>query len=356
MNSREALRGVPREIFVPDEIWVRGDDWLLTPLRRQDEPDEWARLVASEDEAIITRVSDAPWPVPTSSSSAPAVMAEMIDALALAESMGVLEIGTGTGYNAAVMCAITGTRVVSIEVAPDVAAQARAALIGAGYPVEVVTGDGAQGVPAFAPFDRVIATAAVRDVPYAWVEQTRPGGRVVMPWRNDLVEGGRLLVLDVSADGSAAGRFGGGLSFMPLRQQPLPKFVPWVSDNEEGDYEETTTRVDPREVLDGRNRGAKFAIGLRLPGCTDGRTINEDGTETFRLSHFESGSWAGFTPGNGEHVVKQHGTRRLWDELEAAYSWWLEADRPGPDRFGITVTPQGQTIWLDSPTGMNWSV
>lgn len=276
-------------------------------------------------------------------------MVEMIDALVLDEGMRVLEIGAGTGYNAAVMSAITGTRVISIEIDPDVAVQARTALDKAGYPVEVVTGDGAEGAPVYAPFDRVIATAAVRDIPHAWVEQTRPGGRVLMPWRTDLDQGGRLLVLSVCQDGSAVGRFGDGLSFMPLRQQLPPEFVSWVSDDEEGHYEETTTRVDPREVLDGRNWEAKFAMGLLLPEFTDGCTSNEDGTQTFRLSHFESGSWAGFTPGDGEHIVRQNGARRLWDELEAAYSWWLDSGRPRPGRFGITVAPEGRTIWLDSP-------
>lgn len=326
----------------------------MIPLHREDAPDEWARLVGVDDEPIITQVDDGnlrdgKGMQPTSSSSAPTVMALMIDALDLGAGMRVLEVGTGTGYNAAVLAAITGTEVTTIELDPEIADRARRTLDRTGHPVKVVTGDGAVGHPADAPYDRVIATAAVREVPYAWVEQTRPGGRILVPWCTDLEQGGRLLALTVNEDGTAAGGFGQGLSFMHLRQQRPPEPVSWVSDTQEGRYDQSTTQVDPREVLDGENWDAKFVVSLALPALTDGCTRNEDDTHTFRLSHYGSGSWAGFTPGVDEHVVRQHGPRRLWDELEAAYAWWLRSGRPEPARFGLSVTPHGQQVWLDSP-------
>ncbi|MFJ5119991.1 MULTISPECIES: hypothetical protein [unclassified Kitasatospora] len=50
-----------------------------------------------------------------------------------------------------------------------------------------------------------------------------------------------------------------------------------------------------------------------------------------------------------EYEVVQSGPRRLWDEVAAAYRWWADQDGPGHERFGLTVTPEGQTAWLDSP-------
>ncbi|MFJ7248085.1 hypothetical protein ACIQWA_26125 [Kitasatospora sp. NPDC098652] len=67
----------------------------------------------------------------------------------------------------------------------------------------------------------------------------------------------------------------------------------------------------------------------------------------------DGGSWAAVdwdgTRGAERYTVWQHGPRRLWEEVEGAYRWWLENGRPGPERFGLTVTPDGQWVWLDKP-------
>lgn len=68
----------------------------------------------------------------------------------------------------------------------------------------MVTGDGAQGYPPDAPFDRILSTAAIQNVPYPWVEQTRPGGLIIAPWGTEYYNGG-LLVLTVTDSGTAVG-------------------------------------------------------------------------------------------------------------------------------------------------------
>jgi protein-L-isoaspartate(D-aspartate) O-methyltransferase len=96
----------------------------------------------------------------------------------------VLEVGTGTGYNAALIAEIVGDRgsVVTVDVEPDLADQARASLAVAGYPgVVVVHGDGADGVPGQAPYDRIIVTAGAWDLAPRWRAQLGPGGRIVAP-------------------------------------------------------------------------------------------------------------------------------------------------------------------------------
>ncbi|MGD0602288.1 MAG: methyltransferase domain-containing protein [Streptosporangiaceae bacterium] len=155
-----ALREVPRHLFLPQ----------LPPES------------AYRDDAIVTKRDADGQPI--SSSSQPAIMAIMLDQLALAPGLRVLEIGAGTGYNAALMKHIVGPAgaVVSVDIDADVAGQARDHLASAGYPdVTVVAADGAEGYPGAAPYDRVIATVGVSDLVPPWLEQTGPGGRIVVP-------------------------------------------------------------------------------------------------------------------------------------------------------------------------------
>jgi protein-L-isoaspartate(D-aspartate) O-methyltransferase len=130
----------------------------------------------------------------------------MLDAGRVEPAMRVLEIGTGTGYTAALLAHQLGARnVTTIEIDPDLAARARAALATAGYgEVTVICGDGARGHPAGAPFDRVLSTVAAPRVPAAWIAQTRPGGLVVTPWSSAYKPAG-LLSLTVGDDGTATG-------------------------------------------------------------------------------------------------------------------------------------------------------
>lgn len=220
-RDREGVTGfkglppVDRRLFIPGKVWALRDAGFV-PVCRADDPAEWERLVAADD-AITTRLKDGMWPV--SSSSAPWLMAAMIAALRVEPGMRVLEVGTGTGWNAACLAAL-GAEVTSVEVDAGVADEARSALRAAGFPsVEVITGDGERGAPARSPFDRVVATAAAHTIPYAWVEQTREGGLIVAPYTGR-AHRGALLVLTVSG-GTARGGAEGEASFMPLRGQKL---------------------------------------------------------------------------------------------------------------------------------------
>jgi protein-L-isoaspartate(D-aspartate) O-methyltransferase len=113
--------------------------------------------------------------------SQPFVVALMTELLDLQPEHTVLEVGTGSGYQAAVLAELAG-RICSIEVIPALAARAATALAAQGCAnVELRTGNGSLGWPERAPFDAIIVTAAARDVPPALVEQLRPGGRMVIP-------------------------------------------------------------------------------------------------------------------------------------------------------------------------------
>jgi protein-L-isoaspartate(D-aspartate) O-methyltransferase len=156
----EAFARVPRHVFVP----------------------EVGPAMAYRDEAFVIKCG--PDGLPVSSSSQPAMMAIMLDQLGLEPGHRVLEIGTGSGYNAAVMSAVVGPagQVVSIDIDPELIDRSRASLAAAGYDrVTLLCADGGFGYPPGAPFDRIIVTAGAWDIAPAWLEQVVPGGLLVLP-------------------------------------------------------------------------------------------------------------------------------------------------------------------------------
>ncbi|MBW8804092.1 MAG: methyltransferase, FxLD system [Catenulisporales bacterium] len=123
--------------------------------------------------------------VPTSSVSAPDIQAIMLEQAAIEPGMRLLEIGSG-GYNAALMAELAGPggEVTTVDIDADVAARARACLDDAGYrEVRVLTADAESGVPAHAPYDRIVVTVEAWDLPPAWAQELTPHGRLVVPLR-----------------------------------------------------------------------------------------------------------------------------------------------------------------------------
>jgi protein-L-isoaspartate O-methyltransferase len=347
---------VNRADFIPDVIWKHREDGWAVPIDRHDDPDRWHELVDTGD-PIVTQVDDGEirdgkGSIPTSSSSGLKVMARMLDLLDAQPGMNVLEIGAGTGYNAALIAQkVAPGHVTTIEVDPGVADHARAALGRTNLPVTVVTADGTLGHPLNAPYDRVMCTASALRVPYTWVEQTRPGGKIVLPFAGSFREQA-FVCLTVGDDGIACGRFDGGAAFMRLRTQrddsPLWRVIDAEDaaclDEDARDVSITATLALPTEPF--TDDEAAFALGLLLPGWRAARR-RRDGIVL--LSHRASGSWASILPGDEEHRVYHQGPRRLWEDLDTAHRWWLDTDRPDTNRFGVTVTPAGQTFWLDDP-------
>jgi protein-L-isoaspartate(D-aspartate) O-methyltransferase len=129
--------------------------------------------------------------------SQPFIVAYMTQRMELKPGAKILEIGTGSGYQAAVLAEL-GAEVYSVEIVPELADHARRALAAEGYgSVKVRTGDGYQGWPEHAPFDSIIVTCAPNQIPPKLVEQLKDGGRMILPVGSGIQQ---LVVLDKSGD------------------------------------------------------------------------------------------------------------------------------------------------------------
>jgi protein-L-isoaspartate(D-aspartate) O-methyltransferase len=367
---RAAFLGVPRHLFVPDLVWREGEDGSgPQPLRRAEQPDTWLQTVY-RDEPVITQINDGlifPTGSPdsttahhpiiyTSSTSMPSVVAEMLTALRAEPGMSVLEIGTGTGWNTALLAhRLGGEHITTVEIDPHLSAHAQKALTDAGYgTVTVLTGDGALGHPRRAPYDRVLSTACVYQLPYPWITQTRPGGLIVTPWGTEYYNG-HLLALTVAGDGTATGRILGTTAFMPLRDQRIT-WTPIshiVTEDSEARAEEKLSRRHPRSYV--ASYDARTAIGVQVPRCIPRYTPPDahDPDGILWLLDQWSGSWAAIhhQPDQpGPYRVRQYGPRRLFDEVSTAYRSWKAAGNPPAHTWRITITPESQRAELtESP-------
>lgn len=350
----DAFRALPRHLFLPDTVYRhdpdrRGRD--LVPVRRSDDPDGWLDLVYRDD-LVVTQVDDGSPAADgighqaSSSSSCPAVVADMLAALDPHPGERILEIGTGTGWSAALLAHAVGAEgVTTIEIDPAVAAHARAALDAAGCAgVRTVVGDGALGHPDDAPYDRIIATVGARSVPWAWVEQVAPGGRIVVPLTNTYRSPG-ILVLTRHGDGAATGRLGGPAMFMQMRAGRTDRLDTAGFTDGGADHLSTTTLHPYRVVGD---RAAAIAIGFQLPDVSWAWAPDGD-LGCLWMYAVEPRSWATVELlDDPPYPVEQAGPRRLWDEITSAHRSWVESGSPGVGDWLVSVDRDGQR-WTVSP-------
>ncbi len=186
-----AMAKVPRHLFIPPGLW---------------------------DEAY----ADYPLPIGEGQTiSQPYIVAFMTDALAVRPADRVLEVGTGSGYQAAVLAELTDS-VFSIEIVADLAVRASQTLKALGYgKVQVRQGDGYFGWPEAAPFDAIIITCAARSVPPPLLAQLKDGGRLILPLEH---EGGyQVLTLITKSGGKTKSRAVLDVRFVPMTGEARKK-------------------------------------------------------------------------------------------------------------------------------------
>ncbi|MGH3767079.1 MAG: methyltransferase domain-containing protein [Pseudonocardiaceae bacterium] len=338
-----AFAATPRHLFTPR---VMADDGAMLLAGQRG----WLQAVYA-DTALLTQTAAADageQELPTSSSSKPAVMAVMLDRLNIHPGHRVLEIGTGTGYNTALQCHRLGEgNVCSFDIHPGLIEAARERLAQIGYHPHLTTGDGANGWAEHAPFDRILATCAITQIPPAWIRQLADGGRIVTP-----LDVGALLVLDKTAPDEVTGHIDPYPAwFMPLREHAHNPLGPGQSTGftATGMAHYGTTTLDPAFLLAG-DPGLALFLWLHLPGL---RVAGGQLSGSVVAHTADALAEAQLVPGEDGWEVVQRGPRRLWDTIEHAVTAFQALGRPDRSRFGVTALddPNTQYVWLDDPNG-----
>jgi len=362
----EAFADTPRHLFVPRITLTTPQGYRQLSGDDPAERDEWLSVVYSDDSLVTqdkphtaghTLPGGQPLRVPTSSSTMPSLMAGMLEALDTHEGMRVLEIGTGTGYNAALMSHRLGeVNVVSVDIDPDLVHQAEQRLAELGHRPTLVTGDGAAGAAEHGPFDRIIATAAVPEIPLAWIEQLAPGGTILANLRGDLAGGTLCLLAKHGADDEVIGPIlpiGGHFMWLrpeledphrPHEHTPVPR---------RGTTSRTTTRDDPTAIrVD--DEGFRFLLQLQLHGARSlhpGQAFDpstRDERAAVIVTAADGSRADAFTrpEPDGTHRVIQSGPRRIWDTVETTHRLFDDLGRPTPDAFGVVANDSTQFVWF----------
>jgi protein-L-isoaspartate O-methyltransferase len=290
----------------------------------------------------------------------PGLMTRMLETLDVRDGNRVLEIGTGTGYNAGLLSHRLGdTNVFSVDIEPDLITLARQRLAQLGYHPTLVATDGAEGLLGHAPFDRIIATCAVPAVPWAWVTQTRPGGVILTDLKP--ARGAGSLVRLTRYPDRAEGRFDPtSAAFMMLRHHPAGQAPTRSRPRKQRNIkpQRCTTTLDPRTPWTSLIVWflASFDLGTDI---SLGYCRFQEGKPTATSITTGDGSWAEVTlaDDHGVHQVHEGGPRPVWHIIEDTHALWNKLGQPSWDRFGLTVTKHHQQVWLDTPTSSHtWSL
>ncbi len=372
---RDAVLATPRHSFV--HRFRLGDG----PLQDLDaEPDQ--ALPAIYSDQVMRHVDEAGELLP-SSNSQPSYVLWLLHLLGLETGQAVLEIGSGSGWLAAVMARLVGPggRVVGIELIPGLAQQSRTDLesVGIGN-VEIVTGDGAQSHAAGTPYDRAIITAATWDLPAVLFEQVADGGRILVPV--ELRDGSGCEVTVLRRQGA-----------MLVAEQSVPGwFVPLLGPSQ--DRGEACRRLDSLPFWKAVRGTPSVRHGLPLGALPDngpaliaaqfraflGRT--EPGMAVFTADAGKGRTpWQPVPPGSRPVsafglVDEAERSVALWDggelvgygghaaavRLARAYARWTKLGLPGMGAFGLEVhradaAPAGsEHLWIESrgTTALAW--
>jgi protein-L-isoaspartate(D-aspartate) O-methyltransferase len=334
-----AFRATPRHLFL-DRWWnhYEGKWREIDPIAPSAE--DLNQIYA--DRAVTTRMStprEGETMTAVSSSSQPSLMSQMLEDLNLAPGLRVLEIGAGTGYNAALLAHVVG-KVISLDVDQEVLADARRHLVA--FPdrdVQLVHADGRLGYPDAAPFDRVMVTAATDDLEPAWLAQVRTGGILQAPL--DLAPGLASIVQGVVRVSVFEGRLTRTAFFMPLRDEGTPgrdRNTPAgpIPAPERLQYVPAPWANWP----DARTgSGAEFLPPLAMLAWLEGLTIDQSNGinrgVTFGFADLGKGEVCWMGPyewrisGSGEEMG-----RRLWGR-------WLELGAPRVNEWRLRAVPLG---------------
>jgi len=317
------------------------------------------------NQALVTAVNLS---MPTSSTSQPSLVAGMLELSDLRRGMRVLEIGTGTGYNAALLAEILGSAadVFTIEFQEDVARKAGDYLADEGYSdVKVICGDGFFGVPEAAPFDRIVATVGCSDLSVHWLDQLDEAGFLLIPLQHGLSDPLVRLWRDPDSPTQAVGHIVDTSGFMRI-QGVLTWATPWRNSLIVGLPERPTWSRRLPEALtsseesghplgEPHHRAFAFFLSLALRPLwytNSGYGLADPGTSSVVVVTREA--IEGYTA-----ISSGKGLETLYESLLGLLDLWSDLAAPTPSDFELQFIPKSGldlSKRLEGTPGRRWII
>ncbi len=303
------------------------------------------------DSPLMTRLSGG---LPSSSTSQPALVAQMLELLELTPGQRGLEIGAGTGYNAALMQEMVGEtgHVTTIDIQEDVVAQTRRLLRAAGYDrIEVIARDGVLGCPENAPYDRIIATVGCPDISPSWTDQLSEGGFMLIPLQHG-PEGFDPLARIWKDSEHVLGRFVGSSGFMSIQGELASEQKLSFADQKQA-----RTGVSLAELP------LPVSVGIWSDLDRPERMERQFALGLFLAIADERGSWSGvvekargaclFARGKADKV-EVYGDVSLYDEFVQLCQRWERLGSPAMEKWALEFfatnsdnqPPEGENAWV----------
>jgi protein-L-isoaspartate(D-aspartate) O-methyltransferase len=350
-----AFRRVPRHQLIERFYQGRVEDIV------EIDPSDPAHLaLIYSNKAFTTRW----WPAP-SSSTLPTLMALMLELLKLRPGMRVLEIGAGTGYNAALLAELVGDQrlVTTLDLQEDVVTQTRRNLAAAGYgQIHVLARDGFAGYSDFAPYDRIVATVGCSDLSPHWLDQLAPDGFLLIPLAHGDVFSCPLTRV-WQQKGRIYGRVVGYASFMAVRGE-LRRDA-WLSEDDNLMLSQLVNTSDPDTTY-------PLFEGLTdypepRPGLPSGQAAHLE-FFYFLALHTSRTFWTWRGPGLGgtqgcvllaDDSIQLYGNqaRACYRELDQIYHLWEQKGKPGMREYQLEFSPLPVSSEHKSVSGANsWTI
>jgi protein-L-isoaspartate O-methyltransferase len=343
---KQAFFMVPRDAFIEYYYEQEGSSLVWTRIEApgidasQEQQDVWYRTIYS-DKALVTQIDEQG--MPSSSSSMPSVMVMMLEALNIQPYEPILEIGTGTGYNCALLAYLARetSAITSLEVDAELAEKAQRrlnAVLGKGG--HVCACDALQLVAGETTYKKIIVTGSFPTIPASWVRMLAPNGLLVMDLRGDFAGG--LVRVQKQADGSARGTFlpEWNAAFMPLyysHQTARPR--PLVDLNEPVVEQLTLNGEFSPDLFFQRDVGLWFQC--TFPSLRIRRHYHRETKALAALYMIdqEHKTTVVVEPDQQQWHVTTYGTYQLWSQLYSHYQRW-QAGKFKLEQYQVHMHPQ----------------
>lgn len=350
-----AFCAVDRGEFVPEYFLPDPNPPSIWPIEwrkfSRSDGETWAEHVYSPSTALVTKFgSDG---MPSSSSSDPLIMMTMLKAVRPAPGERILEIGTGTGYNAALLSHLVGAggRVASIDIDDDLCAAARTRLRGY-LNVDVTRADGRLGFPAAAPYEGIVVTANAVRLEEAWISQLTQGGRVVVNLNGPMTSG--MFAGRRAENGNVAGRFLDipTVGFIPLLGHRLPARFDDAAITAEREAEAADVPARFAAALLGDDDALAF-IQLAVPARRSVYVIEAGSRERRAIAGFRRGDeqcWIHAVEPTALAACAYHtGGGELLSDLLEAHARWAAADSPRKSSLRLAIGQHTQVSVEETP-------